>query len=1164
MFSLIHTLITISLSLSLSCSFVHAQSFTPITTAFSSTVFIESSTFYIQGGATNFASVSGVYTTTPQTFAIDLSVSWSTSQPAYKSLPDGPTGSLTTAALSPDKLRWFAISNGLSRTFDIKSSTWNETLPNVLFNSNPGQGSATDPDSGLMYIPSIASDVGSTSLLALHVSGGKIDNVVTQPLQNVTMGFHVAWSAALRSILVFGGAPKFGFPKQNDNVLVFTPATGFWGSLNLSRSDSIPPQRTGSCFVPAFGGSKMILFGGLSNPAIVPLVTLNDLYILDTATRLWTKGPSAPLAEGRQGSACAVSNDQLIVWGGWDISYNPLKNAVLVYNLKTNSWSTSYAAPPIPTTTQNAPNTNATSGPASTPSPGNSDPNDTAGNKPNVAAIAGGSVGGLVFVVLGVLFVYRARRKSVSDTRGFDMKPRSPPATSTELDQPPKDHFEYKKETLFPSPSHRSSYPPASNAKTAYWADVYDKVKTRRNPATDISNNPYLYQDKSEPQDKVLEHILSQRPSRRGNAQEGEYGAQRFSQHPHADMDDLNQMIELQKAQGYVRRSPQTATEGSQDQHHDNFVQRRQEQHPHHNIDVGVTTDNILDAYFIPSEPVPMPMPSLLAQSFQPALTTDASSAFIENKALYILGGKAKNPAQPSETFMIDLSVSWNTSSPVIKQLESGPIGSSMPSALSSDGKSWFVLSNNAGYLYDTESNTWTTPITFKSRNNNIRESTAVTDPTTGLIYILDSSSSNNDIWSVDLQTNAAEKLKATTGVRGLTNSAAIWSESLKSLLSFGGESGSSMAAYDPIKNWSNLTTTGDIPPMRKGGCFVSAHGGSSIVYFGGFGNGPKSYHDIYILNATSMVWKRGPDVSDANRRGGASCAISNEQFIAWGGSNTNTTTHDDILIFNLKSNEWTPSYTSADDNDSSTSPTDADSQDDAPTDELAEQEALTKENSRRMTAAVAVIATLSLMTIGLIFLCIRERKRLQKKRKLVNDPEHQSSLTANAASFAGSTRSGKSKKDELDWLTISSADDNATLNDGPRYPAMAHSNDSYWSITLPQNKRPQRQNEHSQNDVFAFPVPPASSSQVNLLEPTIENQAAAAAASASAAATTPKSITSCSEHNRHSHVGMKTVTTNSNNILEICYFPRPISQHAKLHDVYDSVGATNVPADKF
>ncbi|KAF9995372.1 hypothetical protein BGZ79_010948 [Entomortierella chlamydospora] len=643
--------------ISISFTLIHVESFKPNITAFSSNVFIDSSALYIQGGATGFNPVTGVYTTIPQSFAIDLTVSWNINQPAFKSLPDGPTGSLMTAALAPGNQSFFIFSTGISHTFDIKSSTWNGTLSNNQLTQNPGLGSATDPDSGSIFIPSIVggSVSGVTSLLTMHVTGASFDNIIGQSFPDVATGFIVAWSTALRSMLVFGGSTTFAAaPKQNDNVIFYTPASGTWGTLNLNTSQVIPTQRTGSCFVPILGGSKMIVFGGLSNPVALPLVAYSDLYILDTSSRTWSAGASAPATEGRQGAACAVSNGQLIVWGGWDITYNT-KNTTLVYNINANTWVSNYTAPLIPTTLPPTPT--ATSISSSTHSPsGGPNPNTPSSNSPNVPAVAGGSVGGLTVVVMVVLFVYRARRKRDSAGTGFDEKQGSlPPTTpspgnssndSLDPKNDPSDSFYYP-----PPPSSKESrspyYPPPPKSNDTYWADAYDQYKVRRNPEAVRFKNFYSsanHQEDSRVPDMVLQHIPI---SKRGNVHEGTFGSQRFSQHPHTGTEG---MMEPESYHDRSLRSPQTADEGSPWQYHDSFDYRKQVQHPHvivetteptatrtrthnqdphvvvktavpmtarteaHNINyqnqvqhphiivetMGPTTDNILDAYIIP------------------------------------------------------------------------------------------------------------------------------------------------------------------------------------------------------------------------------------------------------------------------------------------------------------------------------------------------------------------------------------------------------------------------------------------------------------------------------------------------------------------------------------------------------------------------------------
>ncbi|KAF8975261.1 hypothetical protein BGZ46_009292 [Entomortierella lignicola] len=635
------------------------------------------------------------------------------------------------------------------------------------------------------------------------------------------------------------------------------------------------------------------------------------------------------------------------------------------------------------------------------------------------------------------------------------------------------------------------------------------------------------------------------------------------------------------------------------------------------------------------------------SSSFQPILTTYASSVYIENKALYILGGNTYNknhnnaPHQSSstseQTFMIDLSVSWNTKNPTIRELACGPNGSSMPSTLSSDYKNWFVVSNdNKGYLYDIDSNNWTEVLTIKNRVKG--GSTAVTDPTTGLIYILDSSFStttpsknnnnknknvniiNNNIWTVNITTKTVDKLKIGNNARGLISSTTTWSQSKKSIISFGNagtSNGGKLTTFSPITaSWRDLTTTGDVPSMRIGGCLASTSCGSSVVYFGGFTNGQgktTAYSNIYILNTTTMVWKKGPDASNVNRRGGASCAISNNQFIAWGGSNSENSDdiQNSVLVYNLKSNQWSSSYKSSSHSNlvNITATTSA-----VTTSVVSPTPSLSNSNSTSLSAnaslygssghvvlLVIVLLAVVLFAIGgLVFYCVRkERKASNRYADEYYGHDPASSLTLNAAAieFVEDTRT-ISEKDELDYLSVSSSisrsastgvgvgrgvgggvvgvgvgvgageeseavpvdDDCSTLNDEEgsiAYPLPVmirpENNSSFVSVTL-SHKHLSTISMPSQSQVFAFPLPPSPDTMtLDAIQQHLEKHAHVV-----------KSITSDKqefsvneEGKRHSHVGMKCVKTPSNNILEICYFPRPLSQHATLYDVYETLASS-------
>jgi len=88
------------------------------------------------------------------------------------------------------------------------------------------------------------------------------------------------------------------------------------------------------------------------------------------------------------------------------------------------------------------------------------------------------------------------------------------------------------------------------------------------------------------------------------------------------------------------------------------------------------------------------------AKSNKPYLTYYPGSTYVDGKALYVTGGEDTSRQIADQTFMIDLSVSWKTTSPVYKEL---PIVSSCywcPATMSGDGRRWFLFSSGIGYAF--------------------------------------------------------------------------------------------------------------------------------------------------------------------------------------------------------------------------------------------------------------------------------------------------------------------------------------------------------------------------------------------------------------------------------------------------------------------------------
>jgi hypothetical protein len=312
---------------------------------------------------------------------------------------------------------------------------------------------------------------------------------------------------------------------------------------------------------------------------------------------------------------------------------------------------------------------------------------------------------------------------------------------------------------------------------------------------------------------------------------------------------------------------------------------------------------------------------SSVSAQFTPDIVSGSGSAYIDGKGLYVLGGtttsdSAATVATP-KAFMIDLSTTWSVASPAFKSLPDGPSAWGSGSSISSDGKSWFSLVNNAGYVYDIDGGAWSTAT---PNDNNIILDTplkAVTDPDSGLIYIpnayQDPKTGEIAMLRVDLKAKTFKSVSMMDTLRGVTFYSATWSAAMGRIVYYSTWA-DGVYSYSPSKGWKKENTKGDVPPPRVDACLVSAYDGHKIVLFGGYSRlYSKSLNDIYILDVDTMTWTKGPDAGSSNQRDSAACASSKNYFIAWGGV-VNYVDKDAMpdkaaLVFDIQSSNWTQQY---------------------------------------------------------------------------------------------------------------------------------------------------------------------------------------------------------------------------------------------------------------
>ena len=340
--------------------------YTPDTTTYPASNYIDNKAFYILGGSSD-GTIERL-----QLFELDLSTSWTTIQPAFLQLKDelDPRAGFMASALAADEQTWFLLpADGYPQLYNINTGTWSLVTSSQGDPVGAAMGSslqagalsaATDPSSGIVYVPNgyTDPDTGLSDLLKYTVGTNTANHSEMHPDLTLLASFSVAWAqntvdnvgggglyvfggATIASLLVNGGAT----PDCRNDLYTYDPVADLWTVLQVQQqqSSTILSARRDGCLVPFQNGSKLVLFGGMSDQGAA---ILGDLYIFDTISKIWTRGQDVATSDVRYGHACAVSNEMLIVWGGSN-QYNapqttPFTSATLVYDLKAGRWIDTY------------------------------------------------------------------------------------------------------------------------------------------------------------------------------------------------------------------------------------------------------------------------------------------------------------------------------------------------------------------------------------------------------------------------------------------------------------------------------------------------------------------------------------------------------------------------------------------------------------------------------------------------------------------------------------------------------------------------------------------------------------------------------------------------------------------------------------------------------
>ncbi|GJJ76171.1 hypothetical protein EMPS_08530 [Entomortierella parvispora] len=206
-------------------------------------------------------------------------------------------------------------------------------------------GIVTDTDSGQIYGYGSSSPTGDWNITVFDPvrNTASYQTLPDGPNENTTMT--TVYSSAKKSLFTFKAPYVTGVSQLNQYDLVaktFKPvvATG-----------DIPPPRTSPCFVSVNNGAKLIVAGGgiETSGAVVPNLALDDVYMLDVATMVWTKMANMPTKYF--GAACAASGDSFIIWRGYNVCSSDMMAVTAnwggpaILDMKANTWGTSYTPP---------------------------------------------------------------------------------------------------------------------------------------------------------------------------------------------------------------------------------------------------------------------------------------------------------------------------------------------------------------------------------------------------------------------------------------------------------------------------------------------------------------------------------------------------------------------------------------------------------------------------------------------------------------------------------------------------------------------------------------------------------------------------------------------------------------------------------------------------
>ncbi|KAF9125213.1 hypothetical protein BGW39_007558 [Mortierella sp. 14UC] len=358
----------------------------------------------------------------PQFISLDLAIPWSTASPAWTKLANGPTQDIFPAVFSADEQTMFTFhikGTNSPWLYNVQNNTWQESTAKFQNAALNGLGAVADPRTGLVYL---AGGFEGASYDAPYLKYMDIFDSVTQTIHTVDMPdpaevfpvrlfYANVWSKHLNSIIYWGGVNKFGeavHSSVQNGVTELATDTMTWSTMATIRT--APEARDGHCMTANEDGTKVVIVGGqLRNGSVV-----GDLWVLDVPTATWSQGLSGPI---RASAVCTIAGHQVIIWGGRNSSTMNAPSEMLIYNLKSSTYTKQYSPPAFYKDLQSPPALTRTTAPWATE--GSTLTNeDQKRSSVSVGAVVGSALGGLVLIGAAAGFFLATVQAYLGDWEG--------------------------------------------------------------------------------------------------------------------------------------------------------------------------------------------------------------------------------------------------------------------------------------------------------------------------------------------------------------------------------------------------------------------------------------------------------------------------------------------------------------------------------------------------------------------------------------------------------------------------------------------------------------------------------------------------------------------------------------------------------------------------